>query len=114
MQTSEVEENTIKLTAAANETSPQRQKLQQPEVTQELAAILAEVKPRTNRNWDKGIGTPQGYPGRQSRAVFVAFATTRKNNRRLKEEARAMNRAISISDVDRFSEEDKEDEEEKW
>jgi len=49
----------------------QKPEIQQAEITQEEAAVLAGVTSRTIRDWDKGISTPKGYPGRQSRAVFM-------------------------------------------
>ena len=78
----------------------------QPEITQEIAAVLAGVGERTIRNWEKGEGTPYGYPGRQSRAAFIEFVATLESNRRLRDRTRAASRARPGGDMNNFSEEE--------
>ena len=90
--------------ASADTASPSR-KPPKSEVTQEEAADLAGVKTvRTISNWDKGIGTPNGYPGRQSRAAFMAFIERRESDKRSRKAARAMNKARPGGDMNEFSE----------
>jgi hypothetical protein len=95
--------------ADANEAPPQRQQLPQPEVTQEEAARRAGVDQRTIRNWENGLGTPKGYPGRQSRTNFLIFLEGWKLEKSLKREARAKIRAGSGGDMHEYPDEEEED-----
>ena len=80
------------------------QKKQRAEITQKEAAILAGVQTRTIHNWEKGEGTPPGYPGRQSRASFMAFIERRESDKRFKAGAQAINNARPAGDMNEFSE----------
>ncbi len=87
-------------------TTPQRQKQQRPEITQREAATLVGVTERTIRNWDKGIKTPDGYPGRESQAALVMFAARRAQDECFRKEAQAVRKARPSGDMSEFSEED--------
>ena len=82
----------------------------EPEITQKEAAEILLVEVRTIRNWEKGIGTPNDYPGRQSRANFMIFAQNRRMSKTFKREARAVQKALSYEYIEKLS--SKKDEEE--
>lgn len=48
------------------------------DVTQSEAAQLCSVTAKTVQRWDKGEGTPSGYPGRQDAVTLRAWAARRK------------------------------------
>ena len=74
------------------------------EVTQTRAAQQLKVSERTIRNWDNGIGTPDGYPGRAKVAPFFIFANGYESSKRLTNEARQQNRAVSAGDMSEYGE----------
>ncbi|MCC8193844.1 MAG: hypothetical protein LIP28_04280 [Deltaproteobacteria bacterium] len=96
---------TSKVDVTISEALPGHRKPQL-EIKQGEAAALAGVTTRTIRNWDNGIRAPQGYPGRQSRAIFMAFVEGRESDKRFKKAARATQRALPSGDMDKFSEEE--------
>jgi len=76
--------------------------LSKPEVTQKEAAALAVVSIRTISAWDNGEGTPEGYPGRRSRANFMVFCHDHKQSKLFGKSKRAINRAAPSGDMDDF------------
>ena len=103
----DIEHNLIGSTKQQSEPIIEQQKKpHKPELTQEEASILAGVTIRTIYNWEKGETTPKGYPGRQSRAAFLAFVEMRESNKRFKGAARAVNRARAGGDMSEFADDE--------
>jgi len=72
------------------------------EVTQKEAAVLAGVSTRTLRAWERGEGTPQGYPGLSSRSAYMAFIERHESDKRFRKAAREIERAAPSGDMDDF------------
>jgi len=88
----------------ADITSTPKRRKKKNEITQEEAAALARVEPRTIYNWENGIGAPAHYPGLQSRADFMAFVERRETDKRFRKAARAINSARPAGNMSGFSE----------
>ncbi len=67
-------------------------------VTQREAAQLCSVTAKTVQRWDKGEGTPSGYPGRQDAVTLRAWAAGREEAAKLK---RSLTKMASVHDMDR-------------
>lgn len=63
------------------------------------AAIFFDVSTRTIQNWDDGINTPHGYPGRGNLVELKKFAFQYQSQKDTKKAASAMNRAVSGGDI---------------
>ncbi len=67
-------------------------------VTQRDAAKLCGVTEETIRRWEKGEGTPEGYPGRHDAVTLRAWAGWREEAAKLK---RSLTKMTSVRDMDR-------------
>jgi len=86
----------IKADAAPANSKP-KTKQRQP-VTLLEAAQLCSVTAKTVQRWDKGEGTPSGYPGRQDAVTLRAWAARREEAAKLK---RGLTRMTRAGDMDR-------------
>ncbi|MDD4757277.1 MAG: hypothetical protein PHG29_14465 [Prolixibacteraceae bacterium] len=82
---------------AAPANSKPKTKQRQP-VTLLQAAQLCSVTAKTVQRWDKGEGTPPGYPGRQDAVTLRAWAARREEAAKLK---RGLTKMTSVRDMDR-------------
>ena len=64
-------------------------------ISAQAAAAILGISTRQVQKWDKGENRPNGYPGRADEAAFQLFANQWLHTKRLNEQARAMNRAVS-------------------
>ena len=67
-------------------------------VTQSEAAKLCGVTLKTIQRWEKGAGTPEGYPGRGDAVALGAWAARRREAAKLK---RGLTKMTSVRDMDR-------------
>ncbi|MDR1685021.1 MAG: helix-turn-helix transcriptional regulator [Desulfovibrio sp.] len=88
---------------ASQEADPQRIERKRKAVTQAKAAEACEVSVTTIQNWERGIRTPEGYPGRGDQAAFYAFSFEYKSKKKLGSNAREKNRAVLMdpAEIDR-------------
>lgn len=77
--------------------SPKPKTKQRQAVTQSEAAKLCGVTLKTIQRWEKGAGTPEGYPGRQDAVTLRAWAARREEAAKLK---RSLTRMTSVRDMD--------------
>ena len=66
-------------------------------VTQSEAAQLCNVTAKTVQRWDKGEGTPSGYPGRQDALTLRVWA---EGNRQAANTKRGLTKMASARDMD--------------
>ena len=64
-------------------------------ISASMVANVLGVSERQVRNWDKGIHTPDGYPGRIDEMAFQLFVNQWRKTQILKSQARAMNKPVS-------------------
>ncbi len=64
-------------------------------ISAQAAAAILGISTRQVQKWDKGENRPNGYPGRADEPAFQLFANQWIQTKRLNEQARAMNRAVS-------------------
>ena len=86
----------IKADAAPANNKPKTKQRQA--VTQSEAAKLCGVTEETIRRWEKGEGTPEGYPGRGDAVALGAWAARRREAAKLK---RGLTKMTSVRDMDR-------------
>jgi len=67
-------------------------------VSQTEAAALCNVTDRTIRGWDKGEGTPEGYPGRGDAVALRAWAARRGEQKKIR---RGLKNMIHLPDPDK-------------
>jgi hypothetical protein len=60
------------------------------DVTQSEAAALCGVTLKTVQRWDRGNGTPEGYPGRGNAVTLRAWAARREEEKKIKRGLRGM------------------------
>jgi DNA-binding transcriptional regulator YiaG len=70
------------------------------EVSQQSAAIICKVNPRTVQRWESGRGTPTGYPGRYSFSTLKAWSESEQGRRALNAKARQINKAVPMDPHD--------------
>jgi hypothetical protein len=78
--------------------APKPKTKQRQPVTLLEAAQLCNVTAKTVQRWDKGEGTPSGYPGRQDAVTLRAWAARREEAAKLK---RGLTKMTSVRDMDR-------------
>jgi len=72
-----------------------RRKYRRGAISASKAAEILGVSLRQVQNWDAGVNRPDGYPGRMDAVALELFVNQRAKTQLMKEQARAMNRAIS-------------------
>lgn len=69
------------------------------EVTQKEAAIICEVTERTIRNWQRGINTPEGWPGLTSSVDLKIWSDKKEQSAKTKH---ALLNMVHVGDIDKM------------
>jgi hypothetical protein len=75
--------------------APRKKKYNRGAIAANAAAEILGISTRQVQKWDAGENRPSGYPGRNDEAAFQLFANQWLQTKKLTEQARAMNRALS-------------------
>jgi len=86
-----------RIKADASPASSKPKTKQRQAVTQSEAAKLCGVTLKTIQRWEKGAGTPEGYPGRQEAVTLRAWAARREEAAKLK---RSLTKMTCVRDMD--------------